>query len=38
MSADRGGEADLDLAFLLADVLKAERNARLRPLSAAAGL
>jgi 3-deoxy-7-phosphoheptulonate synthase len=31
-------EQSIDLAFLLADLLKAERNARLRPLSAAAGL
>ena len=31
-------EQSIDLAFLLADLLKAERNARLRPLPAAAGL
>ena len=31
-------DAILDLAFLLADLLKAERTARARPLPAAAGL
>jgi 3-deoxy-7-phosphoheptulonate synthase len=31
-------EQSIDLAFLLADLLKAERNARLRPLPAVAGL
>ena len=31
-------EQSIDLAFLLADLLKAERTAKVRPLSAAAGL
>ena len=31
-------EQSIDLAFLLADLLKAERTARARPLPAAAGL
>jgi 3-deoxy-7-phosphoheptulonate synthase len=31
-------EQSIDLAFLLADLLKAERNAKVRPLPAAAGL
>jgi 3-deoxy-7-phosphoheptulonate synthase len=31
-------EQSIDLAFLLADLLKAERNAKARPLPAAAGL
>ena len=31
-------EQSIDLAFLLADLLKAERTSRVRPLPAAAGL
>ena len=34
----RACEQSIDLAFLLADLLKAERNARARPLPAVAGL